>query len=87
MLLRRGDKPSAVKLYAFGIAAGIAGVGGVLYSYNFGSVSADRFDAVTALSLIAFAYAGGITPSPAPCSLACSPRRRLSRTPLTSGSG
>jgi branched-chain amino acid transport system permease protein len=50
-----------VKLYAFAIAACIAGVAGVLYSYNFGSVSADRFDAVTALSLIAFAYAGGIT--------------------------
>src|SRR5581483_2151719 len=32
-----------------------------LYAYNFGSVSADRFDAVTALALIAFAYAGGIT--------------------------
>jgi branched-chain amino acid transport system permease protein len=53
--------PRTVKLYAFGIAAGIAGVGGVLYAYNFGSVSADRFGAVTALSLIAFAYAGGIT--------------------------
>jgi ABC-type branched-subunit amino acid transport system ATPase component len=53
--------PRTVKLYAFGVAAFIAGVGGVLYAYNFGSVSADRFDAVTALSLIAFAYAGGIT--------------------------
>ena len=53
--------PRTVKLYAFGIAAFIAGVGGVLYAYNFGSVSADRFNAVTALSLIAFAYAGGIT--------------------------
>jgi branched-chain amino acid transport system permease protein len=53
--------PRTVKLYAFGIAAGIAGFGGVLYAYNFGSVSADRFGAVTALSLIAFAYAGGIT--------------------------
>jgi branched-chain amino acid transport system permease protein len=53
--------PRTVKLYAFGIAAFIAGVGGVLYAYNFGSVSADRFGAVTALSLIAFAYAGGIT--------------------------
>jgi branched-chain amino acid transport system permease protein len=53
--------PRTVKLWAFGIAAFIAGVGGVLYAYNFGSVSADRFDAVTALSLIAFAYAGGIT--------------------------
>jgi branched-chain amino acid transport system permease protein len=50
-----------VKLYAFTIAAFIAGVAGVLYSYNFGSVSSDRFDAFTALSLIAFAYAGGIT--------------------------
>jgi branched-chain amino acid transport system permease protein len=53
--------PRTVKLYAFTIAAVIAGVAGVLYAYNFGSVSADRFDAFTALSLIAFAYAGGIT--------------------------
>jgi branched-chain amino acid transport system permease protein len=50
-----------VKLIAFGISAFIAGVAGSLYAYNFGSVSADRFDAVTALALIAFAYAGGIT--------------------------
>jgi branched-chain amino acid transport system permease protein len=50
-----------VKLIAFGISAFIAGVAGTLYAYNFGSVSADRFNAVTALSLIAFAYAGGIT--------------------------
>jgi branched-chain amino acid transport system permease protein len=53
--------PRAVKLTAFGISAFIAGVAGSLYAYNFGSVSADRFSAVTALSLIAFAYAGGIT--------------------------
>jgi branched-chain amino acid transport system permease protein len=53
--------PRTVKLVAFGISAFIAGVAGALYAYNFGSVSADRFDAVTALSLIAFAYAGGIT--------------------------
>jgi branched-chain amino acid transport system permease protein len=50
-----------VKLVAFGIAAFIAGVAGTLYAYNFGSVSATRFDALTALGLIAFAYAGGIT--------------------------
>jgi branched-chain amino acid transport system permease protein len=50
-----------VKLIAFGISAFIAGVAGALYAYNFGSVSANRFDAVTALALIAFAYAGGIT--------------------------
>jgi ABC-type branched-subunit amino acid transport system ATPase component/ABC-type branched-subunit amino acid transport system permease subunit len=53
--------PRTVKLYAFGISAFIAGVAGTLYAYNFGSVSAGRFDAVTALSLIAFAYAGGIS--------------------------
>ncbi len=53
--------PRTVKLYAFIIAAFIAGVAGCLYAYNFGSVSSDRFDAFTALSLIAFAYAGGIT--------------------------
>ena len=50
-----------VKLIAFGISAFIAGVAGTLYAYNFGSVSADRFERATALSLIAFAYAGGIT--------------------------
>jgi branched-chain amino acid transport system permease protein len=51
----------SVKLVAFGISAFIAGVAGALYAYNFGSVSAARFNAVTALGLIAFAYAGGIT--------------------------
>jgi branched-chain amino acid transport system permease protein len=53
--------PRRVKLAAFTIAAFIAGVAGVLYGYDFLSVSADSFDAVTALSLIAFAYAGGIS--------------------------
>jgi len=53
--------PRAVKLIAFGISAFIAGVAGCLYAYNFGSVSPERFNAFTALSLIAFAYAGGIT--------------------------
>jgi branched-chain amino acid transport system permease protein len=51
----------SVKLIAFGISSFIAGVAGTLYGYNFGSVSASRFDALTALGLIAFAYAGGIT--------------------------
>ncbi|HKO26800.1 MAG TPA: ATP-binding cassette domain-containing protein [Solirubrobacteraceae bacterium] len=53
--------PRRVKLIAFGISSIIAGLAGALYAYNFGSVSADRFDPFTALSLIAFAYAGGIT--------------------------
>jgi branched-chain amino acid transport system permease protein len=53
--------PRTVKLIAFGVSAAIAGLAGSLYAYNFGSVSADRFNVFTALSLIAFAYAGGIT--------------------------
>ena len=53
--------PRAVKFVAFGISSVIAGFAGALYAYNFSSVSADRFDPFTALSLIAFAYAGGIT--------------------------
>jgi ABC-type branched-subunit amino acid transport system ATPase component/ABC-type branched-subunit amino acid transport system permease subunit len=56
-----GISPRNVKLAAFAISALIAGIAGSLYAYNFGSVSVDRFDAVTALSLIAFAYVGGIT--------------------------
>jgi branched-chain amino acid transport system permease protein len=50
-----------VKLAAFGMSSVIAGIAGVLYAYNFGSVSAGRFSAITALGLIAFAYVGGIT--------------------------
>ena len=52
--------PRNVKLIAFGISSFIAGVAGSLYAYSSGSVSAGSFDAVTSLSLIAFAYAGGI---------------------------
>jgi branched-chain amino acid transport system permease protein len=50
-----------VKLAAFGISSFIAGIGGTLYGYNFSSVTVTRFSALTALSLIAFAYVGGIT--------------------------
>jgi len=50
-----------VKLAAFGLSSFLAGVAGALYGYNFGSVNAMRFSALTALGLIAFAYVGGIT--------------------------
>jgi branched-chain amino acid transport system permease protein len=79
--------PRNVKLLAFGISAFIAGIAGALYAYNFGSVSADRFNAVTALSLIAFAYAGGITLISAPCSPASSRPRRSCHMRWTSGWG
>jgi len=50
-----------VKIVAFGIGSAIAGVAGVMYAYNFGSVSATHFDAITALSLIASVYVTGVT--------------------------
>jgi branched-chain amino acid transport system permease protein len=50
-----------VKLAAFGISSFIAGIAGALYGYNFSSVTVTRFSALTALSLIAIAYVGGIT--------------------------
>ncbi len=46
--------PRTVKLYAFTIAAFIAGVAGVLYAFDFGSVSENQYDVIIALSLIAF---------------------------------
>ncbi len=50
-----------VKLTAFMVSALIAGVCGVLYAYNFETVSSDLFGSVNALVIIAYAYFGGIT--------------------------
>jgi branched-chain amino acid transport system permease protein len=49
------------KFAAWAIASFIAGVGGTLYGYSLGSVSAERFGIVIALGFVAFAYVGGIT--------------------------
>jgi branched-chain amino acid transport system permease protein len=49
------------KFAAYAISSFIAGVGGVLYSYALGSVSAERFGILLALGFVAFAYVGGIT--------------------------
>jgi branched-chain amino acid transport system permease protein len=51
----------ATKLLGFALSAGIAGVGGVLLAYQYGSITADSYDTFTALALIAFAYISGIT--------------------------
>lgn len=56
-----GVNVTVVKLTAFGLSAFIAGMAGVMYSYNFGGVNAARFGALAALGLLAFAYVGGIT--------------------------
>jgi branched-chain amino acid transport system permease protein len=50
-----------LKLTAFGVSSFIAGMAGVMYAYNFSSLSTDRFSALTALSLISYAYIGGIS--------------------------
>jgi branched-chain amino acid transport system permease protein len=56
-----GISPARVKLLAFGIAGVIMALAGVLYGYNFGNLDPSRFTAFNTLSLVAFAYLGGIT--------------------------
>ncbi len=53
-----------VKLIGFAIAAAIAGVSGVLLAYSYGSITADSYDTLVAISLIAFIYICGITTVP-----------------------
>jgi branched-chain amino acid transport system permease protein len=49
------------KFAAYALASFIAGIGGTLYGYALGSVSAERFGILIALGFVAFAYVGGIT--------------------------
>ena len=56
-----GLNVSGVKVAAFAISSFIAGVAGVMSTYNVVTVAAVRFSALVALGLIAFAYIGGIT--------------------------
>jgi branched-chain amino acid transport system permease protein len=49
------------KFAAYTISSFIAGIGGTLYGYSLGSVSAERFGILIALGFVAFAYVGGIT--------------------------
>jgi branched-chain amino acid transport system permease protein len=51
----------ATKLLGFTLSAAIAGVGGVLLAYQYGSITNASYDTFTALALIAFAYISGIT--------------------------
>ncbi len=53
-----------IKLLGFTLSAAVAGVGGALLAYNYGSITADSYDTITALALIAFAYISGITTVP-----------------------
>ncbi|MFT3855533.1 MAG: branched-chain amino acid ABC transporter permease/ATP-binding protein [Ilumatobacteraceae bacterium] len=56
-----GISVAATKLLAFGIASFLAGVGGSLIGYSRGQLSAESFTALVGMSLLAFAYLGGIT--------------------------
>jgi branched-chain amino acid transport system permease protein len=56
-----GVNITRVKLEVFAASAFIAGVGGCLIAYRFGSVSAASFGTVASLTALAIAYLGGIT--------------------------
>lgn len=55
-----GVDVALTKVVAFGLSAFIAGLGGVLSGYRFGSVTPTYFGAFASLSFLTFAYLGGI---------------------------
>lgn len=56
-----GIHVARTKLLAFGIGAGIAGVGGVMLAFKQNDVSSANFVYQASLAYLAFAYLGGIT--------------------------
>lgn len=56
-----GVNVAVIKFAAFGIAAGLAGVGGAMTAYGLGSFTAKPFDVIASLVLLAVAYLGGIS--------------------------
>jgi branched-chain amino acid transport system permease protein len=56
-----GVDVAAAKVIAFGVSAFLAGLGGALIGYSRGQLSADSFTVSVSLTLLAFAYLGGIT--------------------------
>ncbi|MGH9082188.1 MAG: ABC transporter permease [Acidimicrobiales bacterium] len=53
-----------VKLIGFAMAAGVAGVAGVLLSYSYGSITASSYSTLLGVALVAFVYITGITSVP-----------------------
>ena len=49
-----------MKVYAFGLAAAVAGIGGVLMAFRYDSVVYKQFDSFASLNLISFVVIGGI---------------------------
>ncbi|MGB8860202.1 MAG: ABC transporter permease [Ilumatobacteraceae bacterium] len=56
-----GISVSGVKLQVFATSSFIAGIGGCLIAYRFGSVSDASFGTIASLTALAIAYLGGIT--------------------------
>lgn len=56
-----GVDVAAIKLAAFGISALFAGLGGALTAYKLGTYGGDSFGIFVSLSVLAFAYLGGIS--------------------------
>jgi branched-chain amino acid transport system permease protein len=56
-----GVDVARVKLIAFAISSFLAGLGGALIGYSRGQLSPESFGVAVSLSLLAFAYLGGIT--------------------------
>jgi branched-chain amino acid transport system permease protein len=56
-----GINVAGVKLQVFAASSFIAGVGGCLIAYRFGTVSEASFGAIASLTALAVAYLGGIT--------------------------
>lgn len=55
-----GISVRTTKLVAFAIASFVAGIGGALSGYRFGSVTPEYFSVMQSLLFLAFAYMGGI---------------------------
>ena len=55
-----GIDVARTKILAFGLAAFVAGLGGALSGYRFGSVTPTYFGAFASLTFLSFAYLGGI---------------------------
>jgi branched-chain amino acid transport system permease protein len=56
-----GIDVASTKLLAFAISSFVAGLGGTLIAYRFGSVSDASYGTFASLTVLAFAYLGGIT--------------------------
>jgi branched-chain amino acid transport system permease protein len=70
MLALRSDERAAagvgvdvakVKIAAFAFAGALAGLGGALKAYQLGTFSSDTFSVLASLTLLAYAYLGGIS--------------------------